>query len=119
MTNSANYTYSLNKRGPQGAIKKYNRIPISRTHKGSENRFEKSREFEKSKVASNDTKLLRYCFITGSCGHFRTNRWEMANLSLDCVIKIQNELHYNFSGSVHLLRVANVTGISTKCIKIL
>ena len=30
-----------------------------------------------------------------------------------CVRKIQNKLKYNFSGSVSLLQVATVTGIST------
>ena len=30
-----------------------------------------------------------------------------------CVIKIQNKLKYNFSGTVSLLQVATVTGIST------
>ena len=32
---------------------------------------------------------------------------------LQCVIKIQNELKYNFSGRVSLFQVASVTGIST------
>ena len=31
-----------------------------------------------------------------------------------CVIKIQNRLSYNFSRSVYLLQVVNVTGISIK-----
>ena len=34
-----------------------------------------------------------------------------------CVIKIQNKLKYNFSGSASLLQVVNVTGISTKWLK--
>ena len=42
----------------------------------------RNREFEKSKVASKDAKLLRYCFIRGNHAHFRSNRWEMADLSL-------------------------------------
>ena len=36
----------------------------------------RNREFEKSKVASNVAKLLRYCFIRGNRAHFRSNRWE-------------------------------------------
>ena len=42
----------------------------------------RNREFEKSKVASNVAKLLRYCFRRGNHAHFRSNRWEMADLSL-------------------------------------
>ena len=41
----------------------------------------KNREFEKSKVASNTTKLLSCCFIRDKHAHFRSNRWEMADLS--------------------------------------
>ena len=33
-------------------------------------------------MASNEAKLLRYCFITGNRAHFRRNRWEMADLLL-------------------------------------
>ena len=33
-------------------------------------------------MASNDAKLLGYCFISGSCAHFRGNKWEMTDLSL-------------------------------------
>ena len=38
----------------------------------------RNREFERSKVASNVAKLLRYCFIRGNRAHFRSNRWEMS-----------------------------------------
>ena len=61
-------------------LNNYSRIPVSRTSKGNKNWFEK-RGFEKSKVASNVVKLLRYCFIMGNHAHFRSNRWEMADLS--------------------------------------
>ena len=54
----------------------YSRIPISQTSKGNKNWF------EKSKVASNDAKLLRHCFIRGNCAHFLSNRWEMTDLPL-------------------------------------
>ena len=39
-------------------------------------------EFKKPTVASNGAKLVRYCFIRGNCAHFRSNRWEMTDLSL-------------------------------------
>ena len=63
-------------------------------------------------MASDDSKLLRYSFVTGNTAHFRSNRWEMTDLLLSCCI--QNKPKYNFSGRVSLLQVAIVTGISTK-----
>ena len=39
-------------------------------------------EFEKSKVALNEAKLLRYCFIAAFMSYFRSNRQEMTILSL-------------------------------------
>ena len=48
----------------------------------------RNREFGKSKVVSNDAKLLRYFFIRGNYAHFRCNRWETTDLSLGYVIKI-------------------------------
>ena len=54
----------------------YSKIPISRTSKGNKNWF------EKSKVTSNNAKLLRYCFIRGNHANFHSNRWEVADLSL-------------------------------------
>ena len=42
----------------------------------------RNRKFEKSRVASNDAKLLRYCLVRDNYSHFRSNRCEMADLSL-------------------------------------
>ena len=39
-------------------------------------------EFEKSRMASNVAKLLRYCFKRGNHEHFRSNIWKMSDLSL-------------------------------------
>ena len=77
----------------------------------------RNREFEKTKVASNDAKLLRYCFIRGKYGRIRSNKRKMTDLSLDCcVTKRENNtcpIKLNaLSGSVYLLQGANVTGIS-------
>ena len=86
----------------------YSRIPISRTSTGNE------KWFEKSKVASNVAKMLRYCFIRGTHAHFHSIKQKGdGRLVACCVIKIQNELKYNFSGRLSLLQVATVTGIST------
>ena len=63
-------------------------------------------------MASEASKLLRYSFVTGNSAHFRSNRWEMTDLSLSCCI--QNKLKHNFFGRVSLLQVGIVTGISTK-----
>ena len=54
--------------------------------------------YEKSKVASNTDKFLRYYFIF------------ISNFSLPCCVIKQNKLKYNFSKSLYLLQVANVTG---------
>ena len=80
----------------------YSRIPISRTSKENKNWF------EKSKVASDEAKLLRYCFIRGNHAHFRSiKQMGDGRFVACCVIKIQNELKYNFSGSVSLLHYCN------------
>ena len=51
--------------------------PIARETKVSS----RNGEFEKSKVASNVAKLLRYCFKRGNHEHFRRNGWEISDLS--------------------------------------
>ena len=51
--------------------------PLRESKIGSRNR-----EFEKSKVASNVANLLMHCFIRGNHAHFRSSKWEMADLSL-------------------------------------
>ena len=51
--------------------------------------------------------------IVLSMSHFRSNR-DGRNKFACCVIKIQNKLKHNFSRSLYLLQVANVTGIRTK-----
>ena len=67
------------RRSASTGIRKYSRI--SRTSKGNKNWFEKS-GFREIEGASNVAKLLRYCFIRNKHAHFRSNRWEMADLLL-------------------------------------
>ena len=84
----------------------------------------RNREFEKSKVAANVAKFSAgVLFYKGqSCifSYLKDGRWQIYPLLCNkntkgdgrfapcCVIKIQNELKYNFSGWVSLLQVATV-----------